>query len=178
MTSLIAVEASDGGTIHDLTLLLRAGLGNVAHLIAVVALGDATGNRLAAVLQALKVLLSRLRPTNVLLGATRVRIEPKGNGELLVKVALEIHVGVGRGKLALQTNEVQWDVHVAESLLELRVSGLRAGLDVLEESLLDIVHVAVLNSLAEALPGDLSADSLDVATIDLAWVRANRDGVA
>lgn len=87
-------------------------------------------------------------------------------------------MGVGRGKLTLQANEVQWDVHVAESLLELRVGGLRAGLDILEEGLLDIVHVAILNSLAEALPGDLSLDNLDVATINLAWVGASSDGVA
>lgn len=178
MTGLVAVEASDRGTIKNLALLLRAGLGNVAHLIAVVALWDATGNRLATVLQALDVLLLGLGPTDSLLGASGVRIEPKRNGELLVQVSLQVHVGVGRGKLTLQANEVQWDVHVTESLLELGVGGLRAGLDILEEGLLDIIHVATLNRLAEALPGDLSPDNLDVATIDLAWVGAGSDGVA
>lgn len=178
MTGLVAVEASDRGTIKNLALLLRAGLGDVAHLVAVVALWDAAGNRLTTVLQALNVLLLGLGPTDSLLGASGVRIEPKRNGELLVQVSLQVHVGVGRGKLTLQANEVQWDVHVAESLLELRVGGLRAGLDILEEGLLDIVHVAILNSLAEALPGDLSLDNLDVATINLAWVGASSDGVA
>jgi hypothetical protein len=177
MTSLVAVEASDRGTIKNLTLLLRAGLGNVAHLVAVVALWDATGNRLPTVRQALNVLLLGLGPTDILLGAPRVRIEPKRNGEFLVQVALQVHVGVGRGKLTLQANEVQWDVHVAESLLELRVGGVRASLDILEEGLLDIVHVAILDSLAEALPGNLGLDDLNVATIDLAWVGASSDGV-
>lgn len=178
MTSLVAVEASDRGTIKNLTLLLRAGLGNVAHLVAVVALWDATGNRLTTIRQALNVLLLGLGPTDILLGASRVRIEPKRNGELLVQVSLEVHVGVGRGKLTLQANEVQWDVHVAESLLELRVGGLRASLDILEEGLLDIVHVTILDSLAEALPGNLGLDDLNVATINLAWVGASSDGVA
>lgn len=88
MTGLVAVEASDRGTIKNLALLLRAGFGNVAHLIAVVALWDATGNRLTTVLQALDVLLLGLGPTDSLLGASGVRIEPKRNGELLVQVSL------------------------------------------------------------------------------------------
>lgn len=178
MTGLVAVEASDRGTIKNLALLLRAGLGNVAHFIAVIALGNAAGNRLATVLQALHVLLLGLWPTDSLLGALGVRIEPKSNSELLVQVSLEVHVGVRRGKLTLQADEVQWDIHVTESLLELRVSSLRAGLDILEKGLLDIVHVAILNSLAEALPGNLSLDIVNLATIDLAWVGASSDGVA
>lgn len=178
MTGLVAVEASDRGTIKNLALLLRAGPSNVAHFIAVVALGNAAGNRLATVLQALHVLLLGLWPTDSLLGALGVRIEPKRNSELLVQVSLKVHVGVGRGKLALQADEVQWDVHVTESLFELRVGCLRASLDILEEGLLDIVHVAILNSLAEALPGNLSLDIVNLATINLAWVGASSDGVA
>ena len=178
MTGLVTVEASDRGAINNLALILRAGLGNVTHLIAVVALWDAAGNGLAAVLQALEVLLLGLGPTDSLLGASGVRIKPKRNGELLVQVSLKIHVGVGRSKLTLQANEVQCDVHVAESLLELRVGGFRASLDILEEGLLDIVHVAVLDGLDEALPGNLSLDGLNVATINLAWVGASSDGVA
>jgi hypothetical protein len=178
MASLIAVEAHDRGTVARFTLLLWAGLGNVTHLVAVVALGDTTGNRLASVLKTLQVVFNRLRPPHILLRALWAGLEPNGNGEFLVQVSLKVHVGVGWSKLTLHGDEVQWDAHGAEALFEVDVCGFRAGLDILEECLLNIIHVAFTNSLNDGRPCSLSLDSFDLATVDLAWVLADGDSVA
>lgn len=129
-------------------------------------------------MKTLQVVFDGLRPTHVFLGALWARLKSKRHSVFFVKIPLKVHVGVGWSKITLHGDEEQWNVHRAKALFEVKISGFRASLDVFEECILDIIHVALSSSFGDGIPGSLSLDDLNVAAIDLAWVLADRDSVA
>lgn len=106
VTLLIAVVTLHDGTV-DLGLLLLTVSGDVTELVATKALGQAAGDDVTGISQALHDLLVGLGPT-LLLGSTAGLVgQAVVDRVLLVQVALQVHVGQGDGEvLALQRNQV------------------------------------------------------------------------
>ncbi|KAI0206141.1 hypothetical protein F4808DRAFT_192858 [Astrocystis sublimbata] len=145
----------------------------MAKLTTVEALRDASGNRVASVAQAFEILLCRFGPGLSLTGTGCLSSKTIVDFVLLVEVALEVHVGQGRHHgLALQSNQPNSNLLVSKGSLQFDIGGVGACLDVLLDSLLDIINVALFRGLYDLLPGNLGFDLLDVGAINLSRIRA------
>ncbi|KAI1401403.1 hypothetical protein F4819DRAFT_331860 [Hypoxylon fuscum] len=168
MAHLLAVVALD----HDallLNLLLRASLGGVSKLITVGTLGNAALDGLTCIPKTLKILLSRLRPSFGL-SRTSWLVDPAVmDAELLVQVTLKVHVSVGREqRRVLESNQVDVDRLSTECLFQVGISDGGLSLEILLNTLLDILHVLRLGSLDDLRPGALSVHISDLGAINLA----------
>lgn len=92
------------------------------------------------------------------------------NGVLLVEVTLKIHVGKGDRQLLLDSDQVDAEVLVAESLLKGEVGSIRSCLDISFSSSLDVVKIVVSNRSSKLLPCNLTRNILDMITVDLSRV--------
>lgn len=86
----------------------------------------------------------------------------------LTKITLEVHVDIGRAELLLDRDQVDGELHVAESVLELQIGNIRATLDVHLDGLLDIDNLTFVNGCHHQLPSTLTGQVWDMRTIDLA----------
>jgi hypothetical protein len=178
MTDFVAVVAANLHGIGLGDLLLWAALGDMANFIAVGALGHQTRNRLSGVLEALEVLFLILGPQLALGGARRVPLSTVSDLELLVQMALEIHQGEGGQNFALNGNEPNGDLLLAECALQLDVGGLGDCLDVDLDRFLDIVNVTSGRDLLDIVPSGVLVHVRNIAAVNLAGLLALRDGVA
>lgn len=172
MANTIAVVALDDCAVFILDRLSLAVLPGVAHFLAVAALGNTSLNDLASILEAGKQLVTIHRPAILLTGTGRLIAEAKRDGVLLVKVALEVHVGVRWQQRPLHGNKEKIHVLFHQSLLEVPIGHCGAGLAVLSNSFLDIVKVSPTDSGLEIGPSAVGIDVGDMATIDDSGVLA------
>jgi hypothetical protein len=172
MSDLVAVEAFDLSTISVLLLLLGTTLRDVTKLITIAALWNATINRLTSIQETLQVLLGSLGPELFLLGTSVTRWLAIGNGVLLIQITLEIHVGKGDCQILLKSDEVNLQILGAESLLQINVSDIRRSLNVLLNSILHVIKVALSGSINKLSPSSLSRNISDTGTVDLSGILA------
>lgn len=169
MTLAIAVVAFDDRDSAGLTLLLCALLRDVAEFVAVAALGQTTVDNLAGILEALKILLRSLGPDLTLTGTRSGGAEAVSDRVLLVHVTLQIHVGHGGSHVwLLDRNEEKTDILVAESLLQLDISGVGSSLDIGLDRRLGVVELTFLDSSLDLLPGVVRGHVGKLATVNLA----------
>lgn len=167
MTLAIAVEAldGDGGLI---LLLVRAVLGNMAHLVAVATLGNAEFDDLAGILKPLHVLLWGLGPKLSVARTGRVGPEAVSDGILLTQVTLEIHVREGCQVRLLNGDQPELQILGAECLLQIGKSRLRSGLGIGLNRLLNLRDATLLNGLKNGTPGVGEGHVLVLGAIKLA----------
>lgn len=170
MSKLLTIEALDNGTIGILLLFLRAFLRDMTKLLAVAALGNTTINWLTSIGKTLKILLWSCWPKVLLTRARRVRRETPSDRELLIKVALQVHVGVSNSKFLLISDQIDWNILGTESLLQSQVSSVRSSLNILMESFLDIIKISLLGTLLEIIPSFWSRNVLDVVACKLTGI--------
>jgi len=172
MANTIAVVALDDCAALILDRLSLAVLPCMAHFLAVAALGNTSLNDLTCILEAGKQLLTIHRPAILLTGTGRLIAEAKRDGVLLVKIALEVHVGVRWQQRSLHGNKEKIHVLLHQSLLEVPIGHCGAGLAVLSNSFLDIVKVSLTDGGREIGPSVVRTDVGDMATIDDSGVLA------
>jgi hypothetical protein len=165
VTRLVAIVAS-GGRLLSLDNLLLAMLADMAHFVAVAAVRDRLLNHHSGIVEAGKDLLVGLGPSLELTGTLWLVVETVRDGILAVQIPLEIHVGVRREQLALCCNEIEAQLVAHDPLLELAIRDVGAGLDVLFNGILDIVHVALLDGRLEFDPGFVGGRIRNIAAID------------
>ena len=171
-TNSLTVEAFDFSTISDFHLLLGTVLLSVTKVVTVAALRNTAVDGLTSIGETNKILLGSGWPSILLLGTLVVRGQAPGDRKLLVQVALEIHIGIGHGKLLLHSNEEHFNVMRAKSLLQFRVGDIGESLEVLQGSLLDVIEVTLLGCSDQLGPSNLSRDIGDVRTVNLARILA------
>lgn len=148
---------------------LRAVLGRVSELLAVVALHLATLDSVSSIIQASEDLLITLGPALTLARAGRLLGKTHGDGVRLTNVALEVHVREGARKGTLKSDKPKADVRVNETLLDGPVSRLTVvRLHVLLDRILDVVHITLGSGLKKFVPSSLRGHVLNVVSVDLA----------
>ena len=173
MTGFVAVAAGDTRSIGVLVLLLGTVLGNVANLLAVVANGLAIVDGLASVVKTIEDLVDGPRPTVFLTRSLRVLREAVRNGELLAHVALKIHVGEGRKKLSLESDEPKADLAIDQAFLDRTVGrSTILSLDVFLECFLGIVGITLTSRHSKLLPSLLGRHVGDLVPVDLPGIGA------
>jgi hypothetical protein len=167
MAYLLAVIALNSANGAGLLFLLLAALGDMANFIAVAALGQAARNDFASILQTLDILRNIFGPDLTVTRTRRVPLEPVRHGVFLLQVALKVHIGQSSGKARLlNSNEPELDVLGAKCFLKLHIGGLRICLEVGLDRILDIINVALLDSLLQQLPGFLWGESGERTSIN------------
>jgi hypothetical protein len=155
MTIILASIAEDGVAVLFLNLVMRAGLGRMANLVTVTALGETTVDNFASVLETLKVLIFILGPSLALARTRSEPLETIGGKPLSVEIALKIHQGPHGMQLLWDGNDPDLDILLTESLLNVEISGVRLGLDIDLNGLLDLMNLALMGCLEDLLPGFL-----------------------
>jgi len=128
----------------SVTLLLTAGLHGMSELLAVAALRNAAINSFTCIGKSGQVLLWGLWPSILLLGTLMLGRQAIRNRVLLIKVALEIHVRISDGQLLLHSDEIHVEVLASESGLQLRVGCIRNRLEILLDSNLEVIKIALI----------------------------------
>jgi hypothetical protein len=178
VTNFIAVEALNHRTVSVLLLVLRAGFGDMTELVAVGALGNATINRFTSVLQAFHILLWSLGPKILLFGSSvSTGLTPR-SGVFLVEIALKIHVCVGWRKLLLEGNDVQVQLLVTKSLLEVNVGSIWGSLNVLLYGFLHVIEITLGRCSNQLSPGLLGRDICNIGTLELSRVLTGNSAVS
>jgi hypothetical protein len=139
----------------------------MAQFFAVTALGNTSVNWNASISKSLLILPSGSWPAILLFWTHWLVGKAPSDGIFLIKVTLEIHVGVCRGQLLLETNEVDTEILGTETLLDLDVSGIGGSFEVTEGSFLDVIKIALAGSNANLLPGNLGLNVFDAGIFDL-----------
>jgi hypothetical protein len=172
MTLLAAVVALDNYLVF-LDLVLGAASGGVTILVTIVALLQATADRLTSVLKTDQVFLAILGPVRCLTSTSRSVVEAEGDLILLVQVALKVHVGEStKHSRLLDCNDMDANVLLTEGILQLSVGQLGLRLDVFLNCILDIVHVFLLGGSSNHLPSSLGVDVGNMGAVDESGVLA------
>lgn len=129
MTLLVAVRAGDGD-LGGLVLLLLAGLGQVADLVAVAALHLETVHYKACLCKTSEVVFWSLRPALGELGTTRLWSPLEGHDVLQLLLALEVHDRVHVGDRLLLGYQVRVHAGLTERSLEFLEGDIWIGLGV------------------------------------------------
>ncbi|KAI0152932.1 hypothetical protein GGR57DRAFT_162961 [Xylariaceae sp. FL1272] len=127
MTFFATIVAGNDDTL-DLGLFLRTVPGNVAQLAAIAALGETSLDDFASIFQSLEILFGGRGPELSLARASRLVTETVSDRELLLQIALEVHVGEARehGRL-LNGNHVDAHILNAEGLFKIDLKHTSAG---------------------------------------------------
>lgn len=177
-TNGITVEAFDLSTIGDFLFFLGAVLSSMAEVVTVAAFRNTAVNGLTSIRETNKVLLGSGWPSILLLRTLVVRGQAPRDRKLLVQVTLEVHIGIGQGKLLLHSNEKHVNLLRAKSILQLGISGIGSDLEVLQGSFSNVIEVAVIGGSNQLVPSNLGRDICDVRTVDLARILALESKVA
>lgn len=179
VTVSVAVRAGNLGLLHDL-LLFGASLCGVTSLLAVGAVGLEVVAWEPSILKALEVLFKVLGPTFSQNGTTGLGGLLEGNLILLVRVTLEVDVGVDRrGDSLLLGNEVPLEASLTEALFELNKGKLRGDLAVDPEGLVEVVDISMHISENQVVPSLVSVVGKGkTIRVDVVLLSASSSGVA
>jgi hypothetical protein len=134
VTDLVAVDTLLNLDLRFALLLLALG-GGVADFVAVSADGNEAVHREPSLTKTVDVLLRAARPASSEGGTSRLGRPLDGDGELLIRLALEIDEGPVDCDLLLLSDKVSVEFLTAEGLLEILQRDSADGLGIGEESL-------------------------------------------